>query len=157
MTEAGGANTKPVLSRKPERQVSDLSAMRPKNSKNIQRPQHMGPDNVEGILTLQLSHPNVMQTFKAATRPLQVSCTAVERRRGGGSVGAKGKGVIRQALFRQASLLAQYRAYLQGCNNNSSDGLHWKKRGRGLLRGDCGLGKGRNFKCSSWLHCLQRH
>ena len=32
----------------------------------------MGPDNVEGILTLQLSHPNVVQTFKAATRPLQV-------------------------------------------------------------------------------------
>ena len=74
VTEDGGANTKPVLSRKPERQVSELSAMRPKNSKHTQRPQHMGPDNVEGILTLQLSHPNVVQTFKAATRPLQVSC-----------------------------------------------------------------------------------
>ena len=72
VSEVGGANTQPVLSGKPERQVSDLSAMRPKNSKNTQLPQHMGPDNVEGILTLQLSHPNVVQTFKAATRPLQV-------------------------------------------------------------------------------------
>lgn len=71
VSEDGGP-AKPVLSRRPERQVSNLSAMRPKNSKNNQRPQHLGPDNVEGILTLQLSHPNVVQTFKAATRPLQV-------------------------------------------------------------------------------------
>ena len=32
----------------------------------------MERNNVEGVLTLQLSHPNVVQTFKAATRPLQV-------------------------------------------------------------------------------------
>ena len=67
-----GAVAKPLSARKAERKASDLSAMRPKNSKNTQKAQHMGPDNVEGILTLQLSHPNVVQTFKAATRPLQV-------------------------------------------------------------------------------------
>ncbi|KAL3143838.1 hypothetical protein ABBQ32_003662 [Trebouxia sp. C0010 RCD-2024] len=73
IAEAGAA-AKPVVSRKPDRQASDLSAMRPKNSKNTQKPQHLGPDNVEGILTLQLSHPNVVQTFKAVTRPLQSYC-----------------------------------------------------------------------------------
>ena len=72
-----GGPAKPVLSRRPERQVSDLSAMRPKNSRHSQRPQHLGPNNVEGILTLQLSHPNVVQTFKAATRPLQVAMQPV--------------------------------------------------------------------------------
>ena len=50
----------------------------------------MGPDNVEGILTLQLSHPNVVQTFKAATRPLQVRWVGgrLGGRDGGGGGGA---------------------------------------------------------------------
>ncbi len=66
-----GTDMKPVLSRRPERQVSDLTTLRSR-SRNSTRPQHLEVGNVEGILTLQLSHPNVVQTFKAATRPLQV-------------------------------------------------------------------------------------
>ena len=71
VSEDNGA-AKPVLSRKPEWQPPDLSAITPR-SKNSTRPQHQEAGNVEGILTLQLSHPNVVQTYKAATRPLQVS------------------------------------------------------------------------------------
>ena len=66
-----GTDMKPVLSRRPERQVSDLTTLRSR-SRNSTKPQHLEAGNVEGILTLQLSHPNVVQTFKAATRPLQV-------------------------------------------------------------------------------------
>lgn len=88
--EEAGAAAKQVVSRKPDRQASELSAMRPKNSKHTQRPQHLGPDNVEGILTLQLSHPNVVQTFKAVTRPLQV-LSRIPARKGKGR-GRKGKG-----------------------------------------------------------------
>ncbi len=66
-----GTDVKSVLSRRPERQVSDLTTLRSR-SRNSTKPQHLEAGNVEGILTLQLSHPNVVQTFKAATRPLQV-------------------------------------------------------------------------------------
>ena len=72
----GGSDSKPVLSRRPERQVSDITMLRSR-SKNSSRPQHQEAGNVEGILTLQLSHPNVVQTFKAATRPLQVFCLSL--------------------------------------------------------------------------------
>lgn len=68
-----GTDMKPVLSRTPERQVSDLTTLRSR-SRNCTKPQHLEAGNVEGILTLQLSHPNVVQTFKAATRPLQSYC-----------------------------------------------------------------------------------
>ena len=70
VSEDNGA-TKPVLSRKAESPLSDLAAVPPR-SRNSTRPQHQEAGNVEGILTLQLSHPNVVQTYKAATRPLQV-------------------------------------------------------------------------------------
>ncbi|KAL0020911.1 hypothetical protein WJX77_010024 [Trebouxia sp. C0004] len=68
----GGTDMK-VLSRRPERQVSELTTLT-SPSRNSTRPQHLEAGNVEGILTLQLSHPNVVQTFKAATRPLQSYC-----------------------------------------------------------------------------------
>ena len=71
VSEDNGA-AKPVLSRKAEWQLPDLTAVPPR-SRNSTRPQHQEAGNVEGILTLQLSHPNVVQTYKAATRPLQVS------------------------------------------------------------------------------------
>ncbi len=55
-----------------QRQTSDLSALRPKRQ---DRPQQL-QGNVEGILTLQLSHLNVVHTFRAVTIPAQV-CHAV--------------------------------------------------------------------------------
>ena len=51
-----------------QRQTSDLSALRPKRQ---DRPQQL-QGNVEGILTLQLSHLNVVHTFRAVTIPAQV-------------------------------------------------------------------------------------
>ncbi len=51
-----------------QRQSSDLSALRPKRQ---DRPQQL-QGNVEGILTLQLSHLNVVHTFRAVTIPAQV-------------------------------------------------------------------------------------
>ena len=51
-----------------QRQSSDLSALRPKRQ---DRPQQL-QGNVEGILTLQLSHLNVVHTFRAVTLPAQV-------------------------------------------------------------------------------------
>ena len=56
-----------------QRQTSDLSALRPKRQ---DRPQQL-QGNVEGILTLQLSHLNVVHTFRAVTIPAQV-CHAVK-------------------------------------------------------------------------------
>ncbi|DBB02594.1 hypothetical protein WJX82_002554 [Trebouxia sp. C0006] len=50
-----------------QRQSSDLSALRPKRQ---DRPQQL-QGNVEGILTLQLSHLNVVHTFRAVTIPAQ--------------------------------------------------------------------------------------
>ncbi len=50
------------------RQSSELSALRPKRQ---DRPQQL-QGNVEGILTLQLSHLNVVHTFRAVTIPAQV-------------------------------------------------------------------------------------
>jgi len=51
-----------------QRQTSDLSALRPKRQDMPQQLQ----GNVEGILTLQLSHLNVVHTFRAVTIPVQV-------------------------------------------------------------------------------------
>ncbi len=51
-----------------QRQSSDLSALRPKRQDKPQQLQ----GNVEGILTLQLSHLNVVHTFRAVTIPAQV-------------------------------------------------------------------------------------
>ncbi|KAL0037106.1 hypothetical protein WJX79_000594 [Trebouxia sp. C0005] len=76
LVSEAGTDMKPVLSRRPERKVSDLTTLKPR-SRNSTRPQHLEAGNVEGILTLQLSHPNVVQTFKAATRPLQSYCLDV--------------------------------------------------------------------------------
>ena len=73
-SEDGGGEQKPLLW-KPQDRVSDdgtllRSSRQSRTSRN--KPQRMERNNVEGVLTLQLSHPNVVQTFKAATRPLQV-------------------------------------------------------------------------------------
>ena len=51
-----------------------MSALRPKRDTS-NRPQRAELNSVEGILTLQLSHENVVQTFKATTMPLQVHNT----------------------------------------------------------------------------------
>lgn len=69
-----GGEQKPLLWKAQDRVSDDVTMLRSsKHSRNSRnKPQRMERNNVESIRTLQLSHPNVIQTFKAATRPLQV-------------------------------------------------------------------------------------
>ena len=74
-SEDGRGEQKPLLWKPKEPRPSDDGSLlknsrHSRNSRN--KPQRMERNNVEGVLTLQLSHPNVVQTFKAATRPLEV-------------------------------------------------------------------------------------
>lgn len=65
-----GDSIKAVQSPRIRRQSSELSALRPKRQ---DKPQQVAPGSVEGILTLQLSHLNVVHTFRAVTVPVQVA------------------------------------------------------------------------------------
>lgn len=70
-----GGDQKALLWKPQDKGSDDASTLKSsrhsRNSRN--KPQRMERNNVESIRTLQLSHPNVIQTFKAAMRPLQVS------------------------------------------------------------------------------------
>lgn len=70
------AEDKAALGPRIRRQTSDLGALRPKRDTS-NRPQRVELGSVEGVLTLQLSHQNVVQTFKATTMPLQVKAAAL--------------------------------------------------------------------------------
>lgn len=65
-----GDSIKAVQSPRIRRQSSELSALRPKRQ---DKPQQVAEGSVEGILTLQLSHLNVVHTFRAVTVPVQVA------------------------------------------------------------------------------------